>query len=300
MVFPRLGCDAGDIAVPKGLESVVHVVTGHRDRIKLSSTEMRKMMAAGVQVPEDHVHPAVVAKARELGLYAPLHHLSPDLVVVLLTGPHGCGKGTVAQRLSVDHGFLPLSVGDFFRVQTASSEPPEGAFFRDCLMLAIERARAQGHTRFAVDGFLPPDTVVFERALGAACNMVVHLRVESADTLVQRMRARERPGETIEKITHRTDTYLRVQGKYAEAVETYREHRPNTIVLNVDASGDLASTLVQILPAVTTMLATAPPCPATPPSVDFAAICAEVAQRSTSAPAPAAAAEPEADEEKNE
>ena len=117
---------------------------------------------------------------------------------VVLLGPPGAGKGTVAKRLSAEFGYLHLSTGDILRDEVARGTElgrkakaymDAGELVPDELILAMVREQVAGRSGILFDGF--PRTLAQARGLEeiAPIDAVVFLELDR-DTVVERLSAR--------------------------------------------------------------------------------------------------------------
>ncbi len=117
---------------------------------------------------------------------------------VVLLGPPGAGKGTVAKRLSAEFGYLHLSTGDILRDEVARGTElgrkakaymDVGELVPDELILAMVREHVAGRSGILFDGF--PRTLAQARGLEeiAPIDAVVFLELDR-DTVVERLSAR--------------------------------------------------------------------------------------------------------------
>jgi len=117
---------------------------------------------------------------------------------LILLGPPGAGKGTVAKRLAAEHGYLHLSTGDILREEVARGTElgkkakaymDAGELVPDELILAMVKERVAEKDGVLFDGF--PRTLAQARGLEefATVDMVVFLELDR-DTVVERLSAR--------------------------------------------------------------------------------------------------------------
>ena len=117
---------------------------------------------------------------------------------LILLGPPGAGKGTVAKRLAAEHGYLHLSTGDILREEVARGTElgkkakaymDAGELVPDELILAMVKERVAEKDGVLFDGF--PRTLAQARGLEefATVDMVVFLELDR-DTVVRRLSAR--------------------------------------------------------------------------------------------------------------
>jgi adenylate kinase len=175
-------------------------------------------------------------------------------VNVLLLGPQGSGKGTQAQRISVEYGIPHIATGDMLRAAMAAGTElglrvkpiyDAGDLVPDDLMIELIRERlgaADAEEGFVLDGF--PRTMAQAEALdtmlaeiGHELDVVLELQVPDEAVLVERMlkRAREegRPDDTPEAMQRRLELYHR---ETAPLVEHYRSTRGNVVGIHADRS----------------------------------------------------------------
>ncbi|HEC63191.1 MAG TPA: nucleoside monophosphate kinase, partial [Candidatus Acetothermia bacterium] len=117
---------------------------------------------------------------------------------LVLLGPPGAGKGTLAKRLSQELGYLHLSTGDILRAEVAQDTElgrkakdymDRGELVPDELILAMVKKRVAGKQKVLFDGF--PRTLPQARGLEefAPVGRVVFLSL-SRDEVIRRLSAR--------------------------------------------------------------------------------------------------------------
>lgn len=117
---------------------------------------------------------------------------------LVLLGPPGAGKGTVAQRLASERGLLHLSTGDVLRDEVARATAlgqrakdymDRGELVPDELILSMVKERVEGRSGILFDGF--PRTLAQAEGLEkiAPIDAVIFLEVDK-DTVVSRLSAR--------------------------------------------------------------------------------------------------------------
>lgn len=117
---------------------------------------------------------------------------------VVLLGPPGAGKGTVASRLVQEFGFLHVSTGDMLREEVAKGTPlgqlaqgymTRGELVPDEVILSLVRQRVDAKKGVLFDGF--PRTVAQAEGLErfTTVDTVVFLEVER-DEVVRRLSSR--------------------------------------------------------------------------------------------------------------
>ena len=125
---------------------------------------------------------------------------------LILFGPPGSGKGTQAEYLVKEHGFLHISTGDMFREELSRNTPlgqearkymDRGDLVPDEVTIAMLRKRVEQHpevTGIIFDGFPRTDPQAAElndlmEEKDAAINALILLDV-NVDTIVQRILGR--------------------------------------------------------------------------------------------------------------
>lgn len=117
---------------------------------------------------------------------------------VVLLGPPGAGKGTLASRLAQEFGFLHVSTGDMLREEVARGTPlgqlargymSRGELVPDEVILSMVRQRVDAQKGVLFDGF--PRTVAQAEGLErfTTVDVVVFLEVER-DEVVRRLSSR--------------------------------------------------------------------------------------------------------------
>ncbi len=117
---------------------------------------------------------------------------------LVLLGPPGAGKGTLAKRLSQELGFLHLSTGDVLRAEVAQGTElgrqakeymDRGELVPDELILAMVRSRVAGEKKVLFDGF--PRTLAQARGLEefAPVSRVVFLSL-AREEVIRRLSSR--------------------------------------------------------------------------------------------------------------
>ncbi|MCR4392158.1 MAG: adenylate kinase [Candidatus Acetothermia bacterium] len=117
---------------------------------------------------------------------------------VVLLGPPGAGKGTLAARLSQELGLLHLSTGDVLRDEVARGTElgrlaqgymSRGELVPDEVILAMVRERVDGRRGVLFDGF--PRTLAQAKGLAAFApvDVVVFLAI-AKDEVVRRLSSR--------------------------------------------------------------------------------------------------------------
>jgi adenylate kinase len=171
---------------------------------------------------------------------------------VLLLGPQGAGKGTQAERISVEYGIPHIATGEMLRAAIAAgtelgrrveSIVNAGELVPDDLMISLIRDRlAQDDTDagFVLDGF--PRTTAQAEALdamfneiGRTFNVVFSLQIPD-EVAFERLRGRAkvegRADDTDDAIHRRLDNYHR---ETEPLIEYYRT-RGNLVTIHADRS----------------------------------------------------------------
>ncbi|HIQ00021.1 TPA: adenylate kinase [Candidatus Bipolaricaulota bacterium] len=117
---------------------------------------------------------------------------------LILLGPPGAGKGTIAKRLAAELGYLHLSTGDILREEVARGSElgkkakaymDAGELVPDELILAMVKERVAGKDGILFDGF--PRTLAQARGLEEIAPVQLVLLLElDRDTVVRRLSAR--------------------------------------------------------------------------------------------------------------
>jgi adenylate kinase len=182
---------------------------------------------------------------------------------IALFGPPGSGKGTQAQRLRDEGGFLPLSTGDLLRRaraegseigRRASEYMDRGDLVPDELIVAMvdqEVGRSDGRA-IVLDGF--PRTVAQAEALadvleahGRELTAAVLIDVPD-DVVVERISGRHqgRADDRPETVRER----LRVYHRQTEPLVAHYDQRG--LLRRVDGSGDADSVTARVRAALDT------------------------------------------------
>jgi adenylate kinase len=171
---------------------------------------------------------------------------------ILLLGPQGAGKGTQAQRISVEYGIAHIASGEILRGEMAAGTGlgrrvkdvyDRGDLVSDDLIIELIKSRlAQADTDngFILDGF--PRTTVQAEALdsmfdeiGRNFSVVFALQIPD-EVAFERLRRRAqiegRPDDTDDAIRRRLENYHR---ETAPLIEYYRT-RGNLVTIHGDRS----------------------------------------------------------------
>ncbi|MFY9579322.1 MAG: adenylate kinase [Gaiellaceae bacterium] len=180
---------------------------------------------------------------------------------VLLLGPQGAGKGTQAERISVEYGIPHIATGEMLRAAIAAgtelgrkveSIVNAGELVPDDLMISLIRDRlAQEDTDagFVLDGF--PRTTAQAEALnamfneiGRTFNVVFSLQIPDEvafERLRRRAKLEGRADDTDDAIHRRLDNYHRE----TEPLIEYFRTRGNLVTIHADRSENEVFTEIQ-------------------------------------------------------
>jgi adenylate kinase len=191
---------------------------------------------------------------------------------IILLGPPGAGKGTQAERLVAEHGFIQLSTGDMLRQAVvdrtelglrAKSIMDAGDLVADDIMLGMIRERLlddESANGVILDGF--PRTVAQAEGLdvmldgvGMRIDHVIKIDVDE-DVLTERIRTRAeesaraeesngaRSDDTAEVLAKRLDVYR----SNTAPILPYYERRGNmSVVDGMMSIEDVAAAIGKIL-----------------------------------------------------
>ncbi len=117
---------------------------------------------------------------------------------VVLLGPPGCGKGTQAEKMGDDLGYVKLSTGDMLREavrnQTelgmkAKGYMDSGALVPNDLIIGLMKEKISGLDKIILDGF--PRTVEQADALAEQIDIDIAINIDVADDeLINRLTQR--------------------------------------------------------------------------------------------------------------
>jgi adenylate kinase len=186
---------------------------------------------------------------------------------LIFMGPPGSGKGTQAQTLVREHGWVQLSTGDLFRDhmkretelgKTARRYVDKGEYVPDEVTVSMVRDRVSQiprGTRIVFDGF--PRTVAQAEALdrllaefGRRIDGVILLDVSRAEILTRltkRAKEQGRADDTPEVIGKRFDVY---EQQTRPVVEHYEK---KGMVRRVDGVGDVDAISARLRKAAESM-----------------------------------------------
>jgi adenylate kinase len=188
------------------------------------------------------------------------------VLITILHGPPGSGKGTQAQYLTKRYGLQHVSTGEMLRDEAAKGTPlgnevapimAEGNLVPDDLIVRVIESRlrdADTQRGVLLDGF--PRTVPQARALdemlrrsGRHVDLVLCLDVPE-DKLIQRLliraKAEGREDDNLETIENRLEVYHRD----TEPVLDYYRAKPGTAVECVDGDAPIEEVAMRVRDAV--------------------------------------------------
>ena len=118
-------------------------------------------------------------------------------MIIILLGPPGSGKGTIAKRLAEEHDFLHVSTGDMFREEISQQTTlgveakrciDAGILVPDEVTIQMLRKRIEGESNVILDGF--PRTIPQAEAItDIQVDRVLYISVPE-DDIVDRLSQR--------------------------------------------------------------------------------------------------------------
>ena len=184
------------------------------------------------------------------------------LMIVILLGPPGVGKGTQAAIAAEAHGWLHLSTGDLLRAQVAQKTDiglqadrymSKGDLVPDVLMVemvAQHLTDVSSEVVVLLDGF--PRTIaqaeaLSEKAPGGSIALSLYFRASNSE-LSSRLTGRGRADDTEEVVAHRLKVYHETT---SPLISWYQE---KGILVEIDANRDIASIQTDFAHAVDSTL----------------------------------------------
>ena len=134
---------------------------------------------------------------------------------VVLLGPPGCGKGTQAEKLGDELGYVKLSTGDMLREAVrngtelgmkAKTYMDSGALVPNDLIIGLMKEKIAGLDRIILDGF--PRTIEQAAALAEQIDIDVAVNIDVDDAeLVKRLTQRRSCPDCNATVRNRLEVY---------------------------------------------------------------------------------------------